>query len=297
MTPSQHLSSGQVPLKSAIVLAAFGTTDSEAVGAIVNIKNRVMAAFPDHEIHLAFTSGFIRKIWRKRGDDEKFRRSHPDLPQEIYAVTSVLSLLTNLIEFGQRPSIKVQSLHMTDGIEYQDLKAVVTALGSINTVKPENRPFPNLKLGPSTLADGGEAGLRRAAEALRPLALQAQEAGAALILMGHGHEQCEPAAYLALETHLKEIYPLSFIGLLEAEPGLAQVVAALEHRPDRPAAALLAPLMVLGGHHAKIDLAGDHAQSWAQVFKAQGYQVTVRLQGLGFLESWAGLYVESLRRL
>ncbi|MCC8189636.1 MAG: sirohydrochlorin cobaltochelatase, partial [Planctomycetes bacterium] len=53
----------------AVVLAAFGTAHAEAVADILAVRRRVAAAFPGHELHLAFTSGRIRKIWRRRAAD------------------------------------------------------------------------------------------------------------------------------------------------------------------------------------------------------------------------------------
>lgn len=283
-------------LKPAIVLAAFGTTDVDALASIINIKNRVRAAFPDHEVRLAFTSGIIRGVWRKRAGDEEFRAKTPGAPAEVYSITNPLSALAALAEEGFAP-ISVQSLHIADGAEFRDLKAMVTALAGIETVKPSSRPFVGLALGEPALGDGGEDYLRRAAEALTPLVRRAEEAGAALVLMGHGNEHLKQDVYGRLEALLRKAYPSVSIGLVEGGPGLDYVAEALDNMADRPETVLLAPLMVVAGDHAKNDLAGESDDSWASRLEASGYRIQIHLEGLGSLDAWADIYVEHLNRL
>jgi sirohydrochlorin cobaltochelatase len=52
----------------------------------------------------------------------------------------------------------------------------------------------------------------------------------------------------------------------------------------------------VAGEHARQDLAGPEAGSWASRFKAAGHRVEVHLEGLGSLEAWADLYIEHIRR-
>ena len=51
---------------SAIILASFGTTVPEAVGAITNITDTVRNAYPETEVRITFTSNIIRSVWKKR---------------------------------------------------------------------------------------------------------------------------------------------------------------------------------------------------------------------------------------
>ena len=282
-------------IKPAIVLAAFGTTEPQALEAIINIKNKVEQAFPDHETRLAFTSRIIRRVWSRRAADESFKKDHPGIPTEIYTVKSPLSTLALLAEDGPRP-ILVQSLHVTDGAEYRELAEVVAQLAGIKASAPARRPFPDLRLGPPALGDGGERYLTRAARALKDLVRAAEKAGAVLVLMGHGNEHLHQAVYGQLEQILRSEYrPDIFIGLVEGQPGLEEVLAGLDRLPTPPARALLAPLMVVAGDHAKNDLAGDDDDSWASVFRARGLSVETRLRGLGSDDDWADIYLEHIR--
>jgi sirohydrochlorin cobaltochelatase len=107
------------PQKPAIVLAAFGSTDPEGLRAILKVRERVRAAFPGYDVHLAFTSGIIRNIWRKRAGDQNFRQAN-ETPPEIYDIVNPLTCLAQIQENGPR-GILVQSLHISNGSEFGDL--------------------------------------------------------------------------------------------------------------------------------------------------------------------------------
>lgn len=282
----------------AIVLAAFGTTETQALGAILNISSRVQAAFPKGEVHLAFTSRIIRRIWAQRAADQDYRLAHPEVPSEVYEVKSPLATLALLAEDGPRP-LAVQSLHVTCGAEFRELESVVEQLAGLKTATAARHPFPGLTLGVPALGDGGEKYLARAARGLKSLIEAADQAGAALVLMGHGNERLHQAVYSDLEKRLRVQYnrPDIFIGLVEGNPGLEDLLTDMDRLPESPKTVLLAPLMVVAGDHAKNDLAGDEPDSWASVFRARGLDVHTRLQGLGSDDDWADIYIEHLRKL
>ncbi|UQZ90390.1 sirohydrochlorin cobaltochelatase [Deltaproteobacteria bacterium Smac51] len=279
----------------AIVLAAFGTSDPEALTALINIKQRVALSFPNIEVRLAFTSGFIRRIWRKRSGDCEFQAAHPGL-DDFYGVLNPLSTLAALQENGPCP-VLVQSLHVAEGSEYLDLKSLVEQLAGIRTQQPSMRPFPLIALGEPALGDGSANYISRAAEALGPLAFDAVNEGGALVLMGHGNEHMKMTVYGDLERELRRLHgPHVHIGLVEGEPGPDRVLEAVV-KGGGVRRVVLAPLMVVAGEHAKKDMAAEGTESWAGKFKSRGFEVSVRLTGLGSLDSWADIYVEHLKRL
>jgi sirohydrochlorin cobaltochelatase len=55
--------------------------------------------------------------------------------------------------------------------------------------------------------------------------------------------------------------------------------------------------MVVAGDHARNDVAGESPDSWKSLLAAKGLAVVPRLTGLGSLDSWADIYVDSLREL
>ena len=285
--------------KPAIVLAAFGTSEPAAVDSILNIKRRVEAAFPDYDVYLGFTSNIIRKIWHERAEDVEFKKENPDIPEELYSVTNVLSALAAAQEEGFRP-VLVQSLHVTDGEEFNDLKKLVEVLGNYETAKARRKPFPAIGVGEPALGvgDGQDAYLRRAAEALKPLADKAKVNGAALVLMAHGNEHLNQSVFGKFENILRSQFgPQVYIGTVEASPLAEDVVEAVKSSSGAPAKVLLAPMMIVAGDHTLNDMAGDEDDSWLSLFREAGFEVECHLEGLGSNSSWADIYVEHLKAL
>lgn len=285
--------------RPAIVLAAFGASEVEAVQSILNIEKRVAAAFPGYDVHLAFTSNIIRNIWHKRAKDAAFRRENPDIPDAIYDINNVLTTLAKIQEDGAR-LVLVQSLHITDGEEYQDLANLVSALENYKTMKPVLHPFPWIGVGEPALGlgDGQNRYLERAAEAIAPLYRKVWDKGAALVLMGHGNEHLDQEVFAKFQKVLREKYsPYIYIGAVEAKPFPEDIVEEMKKTEGAPKSVLVAPLMIVAGDHARNDMAGDEEDSWINIFKASGYEAEPYLVGLGSNPSWADIYVEHLKAL
>ena len=58
----------------------------------------------------------------------------------------------------------------------------------------------------------------------------------------------------------------------------------------------LAPLMLVAGDHAHNDLAGGDEDSWLSILTGRGFDVTVRMQGLGADEKVQARFVEKVER-
>jgi len=282
------------PQKTAIVLAAFGTTDVEALEAILNVEKKVKAAFPDHDVHLAFTSNIIRGIWHDRADDAAFKAENK-VPEELYVIGNPLTVLAQIQEAGSR-DILVQSLHITNGSEFGDLKNIVTQLAGIDALQESKKPFPYLVLGDSALSSGSAAELDRAAKALAGLVEEAKRDGSALVLMGHGNEHLDVKSYRDFAAAMNKMYghPI-FLGLVEGDPGFDQVMGDLKKANVKKV--FMAPFMLVAGDHAKNDMAGEEDDSWAKQFQAAGITVRTSLKGLGTIDQWADIYVERLKAL
>ena len=106
--------------------------------------------------------------------------------------------------------------------------------------------------------------------------IAAQE-GRTLLVMGHGTEHRANAAYARLRGMLSQRVKLACV---EGELGLEGIMDALEAVPGRRLT--LMPLMLVAGDHAKNDLAGD-GDSWKTTLEKRGFDVALRLQGLGSL--------------
>ena len=287
--------------KTAIVLAAFGASEPEAFKSIRKVRQRVEAAFPEVPVSLAFTSGFIRKAWRRRLSDLDFRESNQEICEELAELAGPLAVIANLQERGCR-ILAVQPLHIYAGEEYLNLKAHIDALNSIRTVKPKQQPFDKLVLGRPALGEPGILhpygdDLAAAVEALLPDVEKARSTGAALVYMGHGNPFFSSGIYLELEAALRQRYPdlPIVVGVVEGFPGVERVLEELAGL--RVKHLLMAPLLLVFGVHARDDLAGAGPKSWLHILEGAGYQVECLWRGLGDLESWADIYVSHISDL
>jgi sirohydrochlorin cobaltochelatase len=106
--------------KAAIILASFGTTVPPAVESIINIQQKVQAAFPEVPVRVSFTSNIIRKVWKKR-QAEAQKWLDQGIPPEILYVKNIISTFGDLREEGYR-DIVVQPTHMFFGNNRQSIR-------------------------------------------------------------------------------------------------------------------------------------------------------------------------------
>ena len=103
----------------------------------------------------------------------------------------------------------------------------------------------------------------------------------AMIFMGHGTEHYVNPSYAQLEYVFHDLGRRDFlIGTVEGYPALEQVLRRMAERPEVKRA-VLCPLMVVAGDHAKNDLAGADEDSWKSRLESLGYEVLCNLKGLG----------------
>lgn len=113
----------------------------------------------------------------------------------------------------------------------------------------------------------------------------------AICFMGHGTEADSNEVYQKMQDLLTaDGYDNYFVGTVEAEPSLEDVLAAVQAGNYKRV--VLEPLMVVAGDHANNDMAGDEEDSWKAVFEAAGYEVKCLLRGLGENEAIREIYVE-----
>lgn len=266
--------------QNAIVLAAFGTTYPATLEPILAMLLDIEQRYPGIPVRLAFTSNFIRRKWHERAADAAYRRDHPNIPQQIFAVKNVLGAMADLQHEGCR-NIVVQPVLIVDGEEYRDLAACVEALGAIRAHKPHLQPFAKVAIGKPLLGSfHHREQLDALVAALKPDIDAARAAGAALVYMGHGNEHMAQGAYYELEILLRRQYGIPVcIGLVEGLPDFETVQEKLVAAGTR--SVLLKPLMYVAGDHARNDMAGDEEDSWLTMLQGDGYTVTPVLEGLG----------------
>ncbi|MBR5375914.1 MAG: sirohydrochlorin cobaltochelatase, partial [Lachnospiraceae bacterium] len=113
----------------------------------------------------------------------------------------------------------------------------------------------------------------------------------AIVFMGHGTEADSNGVYAKMQDLLtKDGFENYYIGTVEAEPSLDDVVAAVKKGSYERV--VLEPLMVVAGDHANNDMAGDDDDSWKTAFEKEGYKVECLIRGLGENEDIRKIYVE-----
>jgi sirohydrochlorin cobaltochelatase len=283
--------------KTAIVLAMFGTTVESALQDLLAIHREVKATYPQTPVKIAFTSNQIRRKWHKRAADSSYLAAHPEIPEEILQVQGILATIANLQDQGYLCQV-VQPTHIAPAEEFHDLAAYVRGLCSIRTMKPRWQPFETIGLGRPLLGTYSlkysyADDIRRTAKALAADAALAKRHDAALVYMGHGNEHFPSGGlYLEFAAQMRSLYPdvLTLIGTVEGFPSLDDVIENLrQHNINK---VLLKPFLIVAGDHAINDLVGEEEDSWISILRAQGFQVSAEIKGLG--PQVASLFVEHL---
>ncbi|KIX12155.1 sirohydrochlorin cobaltochelatase [Dethiosulfatarculus sandiegensis] len=284
---------------TALVLAAFGAGQPQALNGILRVWEMTQKEFPKQKHALAFTSNMLRKIWQKRKNDPEWQKENPLVPPEVMEVKGTLATIANLQDQGYK-NILVQPLHIYAGEEFSDLKSYIQGLNSIQTVKPKWQPFEKLVLGRPALGEPGpehpyQEDIEKAAKALAEDVKTASGQNAALVYMGHGNEYFSPGIYMEMQNALNELYPENqiFIGTVEGSMSLDYVEKRLKHAGVQKV--LLKPLMLVAGDHAHEDMSSSEPDSWKSILESRGYEVSCSLIGLGENPAWAAIYMDHIR--
>lgn len=99
-----------------------------------------------------------------------------------------------------------------------------------------------------------------------------------LLMMGHGADHAADSAYARLQAMLpRNVH----IACIKGDLALKKQLAELDALPCKRIT--LAPLMLTAGEHARSDMAGEGADSWKSILEGRGFEVRIRMQGLGAL--------------
>ncbi len=254
--------------REGILLVAFGSSLPETTATFKAIESDFRKAFPDQPLVWAFTSQIIRK----------------KLAREGRPVGSISEGLDKLAKEGVRV-VRVQSLHVMAGEEFSALERAV-----LLNVKAHPGRFEAVYLGRPLLEGQGDAASVREAV----LKAAKRKPGVLLGLMAHG--QAKDRAGLAFEgvrASFREADPLAYLATVEGTRSFEKLLPELKAQKGRQI--LLMPLMIVAGDHARNDLAGSEADSWASRLKAEGFSVESQLSGLGELAEIRALFVRHAR--
>ncbi|MCI5118135.1 MAG: sirohydrochlorin cobaltochelatase, partial [Candidatus Electrothrix sp. LOE1_4_5] len=122
----------KVKHKNAIVLAMFGTTVESALEGLLNIRSKMINKYPETPVKIAFTSNIIRKKWRQRAENSAYSKAHPQIPEDVLHVKTVLATIADLQNDGY-DTIVLQPTHIAMGEEFLDLGTYVDSLMNLGT--------------------------------------------------------------------------------------------------------------------------------------------------------------------
>ena len=246
--------------KAAILMVHFGTSAPEGrTLSLESVNNDVKAAFPDMEVRQAYASAIIRNIWNKRGE----------------RILSPQEALMQLRADGYE-CVYVQSTTLMEGYEMTSLRETVASMQPF---------FKVLKAGNPLLYS-----VEDCQKVLDILSNDEAEKNQAVVLVGHGTSHPSTAVYALLQTMLQERGQCNwYVSTIEGYPTQEMTLKSLKRNKVKKV--LLRPLLLTAGDHARNDI----AKEWKELFEQQGFDVEVRLQGLGEIKAIRDIYVNHIK--
>jgi sirohydrochlorin cobaltochelatase len=240
--------------KQALILAAFGTSEPAATVALSDIGK----AYTENgnSIIWAYSSNIIRNKLASQG-------------KQVYSVGEAMDKAAA----QGTTELTIQSLHIVPAEEYVKIQRQI-----IQNLCAKPKRFTSVRLGHPLLESA-----RDQQEVLQALlqGLPAQRRPSdGVIFMGHGNDRGAGDLILdsmarALHEKDKHIWLATVEGAQSFDRVLPQLTAAGIQR------VWLVPFMLVAGDHARNDMAGDDADSWASRLKAAGIEAHAVLAGLG----------------
>ncbi len=250
--------------KTGVLFAVPGTTCAAAAVAFDRIDRAVAARYPGVERYWAYTSAGVRRKAAAQG-------CRLDDPAEALAT-------------AQRQGIRwiaVLSLHLSDGMEYGELReAVDRARHAADTVE-------RITLGLPLLASP-DAWRRVVAAVLAETAADGR-GDAAVVLVAHGSREAAKR-YAAAAALCREAGQKVFLGAIQCPPAPEDVLRSC--REAGVSRAWLLPCMVAAGLSAKEDIGGAGESSWQSVLERGGIECIPVIRGLGEFEGAVNVWVD-----
>lgn len=248
-----------------LLVVSFGTSYNDSrrltIGAI---ENAIEQAFPDYSVRRGFTSQIIIDHVKSRDD---------------VSIDNVGEALDRAVENGVK-TLVVQPTHLMNGLEYNDLVGELAEYADA---------FEKIEIGEPLLTSDED--FNAVIKAITEATAEYDDGETAICFMGHGTEADSNQVYAKMQEMLTAAgYANYYVGTVEAEPSLEDVLAAVQAGEYKKV--VLEPLMIVAGDHANNDMAGDEEGSWKATFEEAGYEVTCLVRGLGEMEAIQQLFVE-----
>lgn len=250
--------------KPVLLVVSFGTSYNDSRDVTIGaVEQALQAAYPDYEVRRAFTSQIIIDILKER---------------ENLEIDNVIEAMERLVAEGVK-DVVLQPTHVMNGFEYDDI---------IAEIAPYREKFDSFRVGNPLLIT--QEDYDQVVAAVVEGTAQYNQAGTAVVFMGHGTEHASNATYAKVQQKLNDAgYNNYFVGTVEAEPTVEEVLEMVKESGAEKVVML--PFMVVAGDHAHNDMAGDEEDSWKTIFTEAGFEVECVLEGLGQNTAIQQIYV------
>lgn len=237
-----------------LLAVSFGTSYNDNRDlSIGGIEEALKKAYPDYEIRRAFTSQIIIDKLKSRDN---------------LMIDNVKEAMDRLVADGVK-EVVIQPTHIMNGFEFDDI---------VNEVSAYKDKFESFKFGKQLLAS--DADFEEVVSVITDETKTYDTDGTAIVFMGHGTEHAANEVYAKLQQYITDAgHKNYFIGTVEAEPDLDEVVALVKESGAKKV--VLLPFMIVAGDHANNDMAGDEEDSWKTRFENEGFEVEAVLKGIG----------------
>ena len=249
-----------------LLVVSFGTSRQDSrVAAIQSIEDALAAAFPDYSVRRAFLSAHVIAQIRRRDGQ---------------AVDGLEAALDRARANGVR-NLLVQSTLLMNGRAYA---------GLLQTLERRAGDFQTVRTGAPLLATAADC-----AAVAQAMAADAgcASGGTAVCFMAHGVSGGSNDICQRMQEALAGCGNC-FAGAMEGRPSAEDLLPLVQAGGYRRV--VLYPMLVAAGTHARRDLGGGAAHSWASIFRAAGYPVETVIRGLGELEDIRQLLVDHAGR-
>lgn len=256
-------------MKTAIVLAAFGSRHKKSAASLEHITKRVKEAHPDVPVRVAYTSKTIRSHMKKAGE----------------AVDSVPDALNKLLNEGVT-HVAIQSLHLIPGMEFHEL------LELANDLVLKDDGFNRVEVGFPLVA--GEAGIEKVADTILSIGLEGKGKNDAVLFMGHGTRHDGSVYYAALQRAFQKRDKTVHMGVMEHVEEASIDVILERFKTDGVKKAYLLPFLFGAGWHVARDMVGDGEHSWKTRLEQAGIECEAVLKGAGEYDRLVDIWLKHL---
>lgn len=259
-------------MKKAIVAIFFGVGDIEIKKRCIDtVVDDLQAEFSGEcTLVEAWTGEFLRRKMAKAG------YAYPNLQEALEKLAAEAYDVVYLMPTHLTPGEEYQKKILPVADAYREKFAQLAVMEPILTVsQPEDFSFLTKGI----------------------LGLEELAADEALVFMGHGSPHQHNVAYELLQKYADaQGWPL-YVGVVEPDdfPNKQDVISRLQAEGRKKV--YLRPLLLSGGNHATVDLAGEEPESWKNVLRAAGMEVRYSTAGLGEYPKFRRLYINSLHQL